>query len=66
MSFTTSTLRPEGTLRGFSRHGFVDDVLAQPGEYDLTTSVNWTQVKNSRREAWIEGDRLCCRRTSFF
>jgi SAM-dependent MidA family methyltransferase len=38
-------LRPDGTLRGFSRHGFVDDLLAQPGEYDLTTSVNWTQVK---------------------
>jgi len=39
--------RPEGTLRGFSRHGFVDDLLAQPGEYDLTASVNWTQVKAS-------------------
>ena len=37
--------RPEGTLRGFARHGFVDDLLVQPGEYDLTTSVNWTQVK---------------------
>src|SRR5215213_9181952 len=41
------TLRPEGTLRGFSRHGFVDDLLAKPGEYDLTTSVNWTQVKSA-------------------
>jgi SAM-dependent MidA family methyltransferase len=39
--------RPEGTLRGFSRHGFVDDLLAMPGEYDLTTSVNWTQVKTT-------------------
>lgn len=38
-------LRPDGTLRGFSRHGFVDDLLVGPGEYDLTTSVNWTQVK---------------------
>jgi SAM-dependent MidA family methyltransferase len=38
-------LRPDGTLRGFSRHGFVDDLLAEPGEYDLTTSVNWTHVK---------------------
>jgi len=37
--------RPEGTLRGVSRHGFVDDLLAYPGEYDLTTTVNWTQVK---------------------
>jgi len=39
--------RPDGTLRGFSRHGFVDDLLSQPGEYDLTTSVNWTQVKTT-------------------
>jgi SAM-dependent MidA family methyltransferase len=40
------TLRPDGTLRGFSRHGFVDNLLADPGEYDLTTSVNWTQVRS--------------------
>ena len=37
--------RPKGTLRGFSRHLFVDDVLAKPGEYDITSSINWTQVK---------------------
>ena len=40
-----ATLRPNGTLRGFRRHEFVDDVLARPGEYDITASVNWTQVK---------------------
>lgn len=38
-------LRPNGTLRAFSRHGFVEDVLSAPGEYDITSSVNWTQVK---------------------
>src|SRR4030095_12200061 len=38
-------LRPNGTLRGFRQHEFVDDVLAQPGECDITASVNWTQVK---------------------
>lgn len=37
--------RPNGTLRGFSRHGFVDDILAEPGECDITSTVNWTQVK---------------------
>ena len=42
-----STRRPHGSLRGFRRHGFVDDVLAQPGEYDLTTTINWTQLKNA-------------------
>jgi SAM-dependent MidA family methyltransferase len=40
-------LRPNGTLRGFRRHEFVDDVLAQPGECDITASVNWTQVKTA-------------------
>lgn len=39
-----ASLRPQGTLRGFSRHGFVDDVLSAPGEYDITSTVNWTQV----------------------
>jgi SAM-dependent MidA family methyltransferase len=41
-----ATHHPEGTLRGFSRHDFVDNVLTQPGEYDLTSTVNWTHVKN--------------------
>lgn len=35
----------EGTLRGFQRHQFVDDLLAAPGEHDLTATVNWSQVK---------------------
>ena len=37
--------RPQGTLRAFSQHGFADNLLAQPGEVDITASVNWTQVK---------------------
>jgi SAM-dependent MidA family methyltransferase len=35
-----------GTLRGFQRHRFVDDLLARPGEQDLTTTVNWSLVKS--------------------
>jgi SAM-dependent MidA family methyltransferase len=34
----------EGTLRAFRGHGFADDVLENPGEQDLTTTVNWTHV----------------------
>ena len=41
------SLRPHGTLRGFSRHSFVDDILAQPGDYDITSSVNWSQVRST-------------------
>jgi SAM-dependent MidA family methyltransferase len=37
--------KEEGTLRGFREHQFVDDLLAQPGEHDLTTTVNWSFVK---------------------
>lgn len=46
--------RPEGTLRGFARHGLVDDVLAQPGDHDLTTSVNWTHVKRAGKRFGFE------------
>ena len=36
--------RPAGTLRSFSRQQFVDDLLANPGEQDITSSVNWSDV----------------------
>jgi SAM-dependent MidA family methyltransferase len=51
-------LRPDGTLRAFSRHQFVDNVLSAPGEYDITSSVNWTQVKAT-------GERLGLRVVEF-
>ena len=37
----------DGTLRGFQQHQFVDDLLARPGEHDLTTTVNWSWVKSA-------------------
>lgn len=39
--------REQGTLRGFRRHAFVENVLNSPGEADLTTTVNWTAVKTA-------------------
>jgi SAM-dependent MidA family methyltransferase len=36
--------RREGTLRAFRRHELIEDVLGDPGEQDLTTTVNWTQL----------------------
>jgi SAM-dependent MidA family methyltransferase len=36
--------RPTGTLRSFSRQQFVDDLLATPGEQDITSSINWSDV----------------------
>jgi SAM-dependent MidA family methyltransferase len=48
------SLRSAGTLRGFSKHGFVDDVLLAPGEYDITSSVNWTQVIKTGERLGLE------------
>jgi SAM-dependent MidA family methyltransferase len=36
--------RPEGTLRAYSRHQF-ENVLDSPGEFDITTSVDWSYIK---------------------
>jgi len=39
--------RRSGTLRGFQRHQIVEDVLASPGEIDLTSTIDWTQMKTA-------------------
>ncbi len=38
--------RYHGTLRSFQRHRLMEDVLSNPGEQDLTTTVNWTFVRS--------------------
>ncbi len=40
------SIRPKGSLRAFRDHEIVDDLLARPGEQDITSSVDWTFVKN--------------------
>jgi SAM-dependent MidA family methyltransferase len=44
------TLRVQGTLRAFQRHTFRDNVLANPGEQDLTSTINWTAMKDFGQE----------------
>ncbi|HWN11561.1 MAG TPA: SAM-dependent methyltransferase [Pyrinomonadaceae bacterium] len=34
-----------GTLRSFQRHNIMENVLANPGEQDLTSTVNWSYVR---------------------
>jgi len=46
--------RREGTLRAFREHQFADDVLARPGEQDITTTVDWTFVKRTAKEHGFE------------
>jgi SAM-dependent MidA family methyltransferase len=42
-----SPKRQQGTLRAFRRHQFADDVLANPGQQDLTTTIDWTQLNEA-------------------
>ena len=46
--------RRGGTLRAFRVHQFADDVLARPGEQDITTTVDWTFVKRIGKELGFE------------
>jgi SAM-dependent MidA family methyltransferase len=50
--------RRQGTLRAFHRHQFAEDLLARPGEQDLTTTVDWTFILKA-------GEALGLRRVSF-
>ncbi|MBA3242096.1 MAG: SAM-dependent methyltransferase [Acidobacteria bacterium] len=45
--------RREGTLRAFKGHTLSDDVLASPGSQDLTTTVNWTQLRETGERAGL-------------
>jgi SAM-dependent MidA family methyltransferase len=49
-----SAARSEGTLRGFRAHEFVADVLVRPGEHDLTTTINWTSLKQAGEAAGLQ------------
>jgi SAM-dependent MidA family methyltransferase len=46
--------RRQGTLRAFHRHQVVDDVLARPGEQDLTTTIDWTQIREAGERAGLQ------------
>lgn len=46
--------RRDGTLRGFRAHEFVADLLAGPGGHDLTTTVNWTALRQAGEAANLE------------
>jgi SAM-dependent MidA family methyltransferase len=50
--------RFEGTLRAFRRHQLIQTVLASPGEQDLTTTVDWTQIKEAGRRAGLRATSL--------
>lgn len=43
-SLLTDPGRHDGTLRAYRGHQFGDNVLAKPGQQDLTTTIDWTQI----------------------
>ena len=40
-----ATQRFDGTLRAFRAHKFVDDILSEPGAYDITSTIDWGVAK---------------------
>ncbi|HEX8179098.1 MAG TPA: SAM-dependent methyltransferase [Pyrinomonadaceae bacterium] len=56
--------RPAGTLRAFHRHQLQADVLARPGAQDLTTTINWTQIKLAAAANGLQ-PVLCARQDEF-
>lgn len=53
-----STDRFNGTLRAFHRHQLMPNPLAAPGEQDLTTTVDWTQIQEAGSRAGLRAVRL--------
>ena len=47
-----------GTLRAFHRHQMKDNVFARPGEQDLTTTIDWTQIQEAGRRAGLRAIRF--------
>jgi len=46
--------RFRGTLRTFHRHQLGDDPLSHPGEQDLTTTIDWTQMIEAGKQSGFE------------
>lgn len=51
--------RREGTLTGYARHRRIDDVLAQPGEIDLTAHVEFTSLIERGEAAGLRLHGFC-------
>ena len=48
--------RKEGTLRGYRRHRLVRDVLANPGQQDITAQVDFTAIRTAGESAGLRTD----------
>jgi SAM-dependent MidA family methyltransferase len=50
--------RRQGTLRASYHHQVTGDVLVDPGKRDLTTTIDWTQIKEAGQRAGLQTTRL--------
>jgi SAM-dependent MidA family methyltransferase len=48
-----SPARTNGTLRAYFRHHVTDDILANPGEQDLTAHVNFSAIQKTGEDAGL-------------
>jgi len=46
--------RRQGTLRAFRHHQLSGDVLSRPGEQDLTTTIDWTQMREAGKRLGLQ------------
>lgn len=44
----------QGRLRGYYRHRHVSDILASPGEHDITTTIDWSFIKSIASELALQ------------
>jgi len=54
-----SPSRLNGTLRAYHRHQVTDDVLANPGEQDLTAHVNFPAIQQAGEAAGLRTESFC-------
>jgi SAM-dependent MidA family methyltransferase len=54
-----SPSRLKGTLRAYHRHQVGDDLLAQPGDQDLTAHVKFSAIQAAGEEAGLKTDTFC-------
>jgi len=50
--------RQHGTIRAYYRHHLTDDLLARPGEQDLTAHVNFTDIKRTGEETGLKTESV--------
>src|SRR6202167_6806809 len=54
-----SPARTRGTLRAYHQHHVNDDILANPGEQDLTAHVNFSAIQKAGEEAGLKTENFC-------